>query len=675
MTFVPSTPARNSSRRTQRAGRALAAVLALGLGPATLANRSWSPGPFAPGGPAPGVAPADASALRFSRAALAPPDARMVIHLHRAAELRRALHEHPVGRAVDAFIADPQIAAAWGELAEGLDLDQMALLDQLLGRDATLVVRGEGPTLEWTLITSVDDATIGLLGRALGPKLLGGGWHHLVRQRIVFNRWNQMAVIGPAPGNDLTREVWSLVRNDGGPRLANLPALGFLGEMQQTASSAVNDELGALAEFSPFGPEAISPVSAPDLPRVELLMRTRATSLPGTDQVVAAGTDLPWGWTAVVATLQGETIELQQRSLFDGPCLPARPDTALDPRLLERLSAAGAVAVLGRSSESPLGAMMLTLLPSIADDSIASLVRGVPQLLIVAPSDHGDSQPARTSETNGESTTRPPAPGSPSAASSGSASRSASQSASGPGTPSGRMPFALVLEAQHSTDEAIRLQEESLRRSGGDTKEGRDGERGSDAKEATDEAAAPRGAWLEMLEGNVAGEFPRHSSGRATPASGSDELLVVAGLDGGRTIIANDADQLRRLLDELRARESRGLRLPDAADRTVVCVDAGIVPGSLLAAGLRRADQMHLLDAALAAELAAEPEMPNGAEGGDMITVAHPDLNALAGGPTTIQLLASLADGLRDLRWRLHQIGDRSLRLDATFRLAPTPER
>ncbi len=655
MTVISSILACIGSLRPLRAAHVLAVALAFSAADVTLANRSWAPDPYSPSSPVPGVAPAEAASLAFSRAALAPPDARIVIHLHRAAELRRALQDHPVGRAVEAFVADPQIAAAWKDLAEGLDLDQMELLDQLLGRDATLVIRGEGPTLEWTLISDVDDATISLLSRTLGPKRLGGGWHHLVRQRIVFNRWQQMAVIGPVPRTALTSEIWSLLRNEGGPRLVNLPALGFVSEMQQPRQTVVNG-MESFGELAPFGPETTTLVATPELPRVELLLRGRAPSFSSANPMAAGATagkgELPLGWTAVVATLRGETIELQQRSLFDAPCLPSLPPSALDCRVLDRLAGAGAVAVLGRSSESPLGAMMLTLLPNVADESIASLVRGVPQLLIVAPSAETDAAagpPAAAEHTDGRS-----GPG---------------QTATG----STRVPFALVLEARHSTDEAIRLQEESLQR----TRSNADDANDTDA--ASPESGGTDAAWIEMLEGNLAGAFPIHSAGSAASITdpNRDELLVVAGLDRGRTVIANDVDQLRRLVEELRVRESLGLRSPDSVERAAVCVDAGIIPGRLLAAGLRRASQMHLLDAALAEELASESTVGHGTgpDDGKAMTVARSAIRSQESERDAVGLLASLAEGLHDLRWRLHQIGDRALRLDATFRLARTDGR
>lgn len=150
----------------------------------------------------------------FQRAAFAPVDVTMYVHVENAAQLRRELADRPIARWFQAVLGPGDVRRAWGNLAAAARMDEARLFDDCLGRSSTLMIRQPG---EWALIAQADPQRMTRMMQQLKPRIReprhGMSIAELPEQDVLIARNERIVVVGPAAHPSLLYELLSKVND------------------------------------------------------------------------------------------------------------------------------------------------------------------------------------------------------------------------------------------------------------------------------------------------------------------------------------------------------------------------------------------------------------------------------------------------------------------------------
>jgi hypothetical protein len=144
----------------------------------------------------------------FDAAEAAPPDVALWVRL---VDGRAWLTDPSVARfagdmasaMLGAISDDARSPRGVASLASRLGMSTPEAFDRYLGRDARFVTRGNGPTLEWALITRVAPADIDLLAQRLRAVVRAGGMFDLPEDHLAFAKRGEWLVIGRSLESEL----------------------------------------------------------------------------------------------------------------------------------------------------------------------------------------------------------------------------------------------------------------------------------------------------------------------------------------------------------------------------------------------------------------------------------------------------------------------------------------
>lgn len=266
-------------------GISLSLVVALASQqPAAPANAVAAPRAQAPAAQQP---PAQPRLGPFKSARLAPPDAKVFLHVERAGRLRRELATRPIARWLGPFTNDSAVAKSWSTLAQSLQMDEGSLFDACFGREFTYIGRGEG---EWAVITEFaagDEPRFREMLRTLQVRVrepsFGMAVSELPEQEVFIASDGGVVVIGPVRQPGAFYEVlqrWG-ARDNAVDVLASDPAfMSRLGELKCDAHRA--DIAAFVRHERPLG-----------------------------------------GCSMIVADIRGDDVEIKHAGRFDNPLLAA----------------------------------------------------------------------------------------------------------------------------------------------------------------------------------------------------------------------------------------------------------------------------------------------------------------------------------------------------------------
>lgn len=311
-------------------------------------------------GPASGVAPSEATPPRFTVAVQAPPEVDLIVRVTGGAALRESLRRSGLGPEVTALLEEPALLEAWHDIATQLGVSHGALLDRLLGVDATFFAVGLGawwehadatttrPSLEWAIATVVQPSDADLLLKGLGYKRRGGGWQELGAQRLQVAYLDDAGIllVGPSARPLLATSIRTLIVDGAGPRLGN------------TAPLVGASDVGAALHF---GAGAARTTTSPNTTDPSRNADTSASAPRSTIEFFRRHDAFGTRWTACVAVVDGDVIRLHHRSSEtgasgtgtvgrgaaapDGVLVAANVD-GIDAKLVDVLSDAGVRAVV-----------------------------------------------------------------------------------------------------------------------------------------------------------------------------------------------------------------------------------------------------------------------------------------------------------------------------------------
>jgi hypothetical protein len=219
----------------------------------------------------------------FRATDLAPADVDVFVHVEGAAALRAKVTGRPLAGWIAARLEDGELLLAWTKLARALGREPDELLDQLLGEDATLLMRLPRPQArglrkpDWVVVSRVADSA--KLVKPL-PQVIRGPAHGLsirdvVEHDLQIGVGREWLVIGPRAESKLFDDVVSRFGDT------------------SVASTLASDK---------------SIREARDLP-----------APPGRDAVAAWFRHGPpmGGWSAAVMGLQGDRVVISHIARFD----------------------------------------------------------------------------------------------------------------------------------------------------------------------------------------------------------------------------------------------------------------------------------------------------------------------------------------------------------------------
>lgn len=219
----------------------------------------------------------DAAAVDpFERAAIAPADLSLYVHIENAADLRRELADRPIARWLHAAAGTSDVHKAWIDFAKAAGMNEGRVFDDCLGRSCTLMVRDAG---EWALIAQPTEDRISRLMQRLKPRVReprhGMAIVELPEQEVLIARNSQLMVIAPKAHPALLYEL--------------MPALE--------------------------APSAPTPAAAPDQPQSAFLLGREL----GAGQIgVMIRHDPPMGgYSVAVAQLHGDLLTIKHAATFD----------------------------------------------------------------------------------------------------------------------------------------------------------------------------------------------------------------------------------------------------------------------------------------------------------------------------------------------------------------------
>lgn len=311
--------------------------------------------------PEPGPGPVEAG---FEETAMVPANVSLFLHVEHASEMRHAAVQRPVGAFLLDMARSASLGDAWTQLARDLSLPPGAMFDRYFGRSATIACRplandavnGDAPSLDWVLLTVVEEADVALLVRRLAPRIHGGGWYGLARQKVDFAWHAPVLVIAPSRHAPLATEVSALLGGGGGGRLAE------------------SDEAGAARRLGLVAPEGA--------PRIELIARHEA----------------PMGGASVLsAALVGERLVMRHAGRFEHA-----------PFRFEPMGATMDISILGRFVDTAVVATVQPTDPTgLRRDPMLSAVLPMPDTSDEARRNLGERRVMVVGEGEGRRAPRP----------------------------------------------------------------------------------------------------------------------------------------------------------------------------------------------------------------------------------------------------------------------------
>jgi len=152
------------------------------------------------------VAVVGASAAPPALVPWAPPDADLVVRARNLADVWPALAQRPFAVVLRAELRDSELGAAWSRLADSLGRDSADLAIELLGTDATCVIRRADDRTEWVLLAvTTPETRRAFASRA--TRALGGGVFELVEQELRIAERGEAILLGGVRGERLWQEV------------------------------------------------------------------------------------------------------------------------------------------------------------------------------------------------------------------------------------------------------------------------------------------------------------------------------------------------------------------------------------------------------------------------------------------------------------------------------------
>lgn len=120
----------------------------------------------------------------FASAAVAPPDATVLLRIRDAKGLRSDGTLLPAQAALARMAGTRVLGDAWGKIAAELGTDGAGMVDLVLGADATYLERVRGDAIEWAIVTRIEQPVWDLLVARLKPSIEGGGRVSFAAQRV-----------------------------------------------------------------------------------------------------------------------------------------------------------------------------------------------------------------------------------------------------------------------------------------------------------------------------------------------------------------------------------------------------------------------------------------------------------------------------------------------------------
>lgn len=196
------------------------------------------------------TAPGAPPRVLFARTALAPPDVRLYIHIEGAKDLRGELENLPVAQWADAFFQGGQFIKAWGHLSALAGLNTAGLMDIVVGRDLTLMVRGYEDQREFVLLTEVERRHAIALFKQFRAKILrpeGGTAIGLLPEHrlLLAHTPENMLIICASNRQGLMHDIRKRLAGDKAPALANE------GKVMASARSLTPGQVGVFVRHQP----------------------------------------------------------------------------------------------------------------------------------------------------------------------------------------------------------------------------------------------------------------------------------------------------------------------------------------------------------------------------------------------------------------------------------------
>ncbi len=185
-------------------------------------------------------------------ARLAPPDAKLLIHIDNAAQLRRDLAPRPLASWLTSLAGESAVSKVWASLATSLKRDEAELFDGCFGRSCTFVARNAG---EWVVVTDLGEERTRELLRTLQVRVreprFGLAISELPEQEVLLAADGDRVAIGPSAQSQLLFDVlqrWDAAKN--APGINDLVSLAISDEFsQRLAELPPVDRDGNIAAF------------------------------------------------------------------------------------------------------------------------------------------------------------------------------------------------------------------------------------------------------------------------------------------------------------------------------------------------------------------------------------------------------------------------------------------
>lgn len=143
----------------------------------------------------------------FARTEIVQQDVRLYVHIDRPADLRANVRNRPIGAWTMRVLQEGAFHDVWTDISRVAELDGGTFFDRYLGRELTVIVRGERTRPQWVALTRVQPTDAQHLLRQLRAKVHGprhgAAIYELPEHDLLIALHGNTMLIGPAgPGRD-----------------------------------------------------------------------------------------------------------------------------------------------------------------------------------------------------------------------------------------------------------------------------------------------------------------------------------------------------------------------------------------------------------------------------------------------------------------------------------------
>jgi len=150
---------------------------------------------------------ASSAAPPLGVASLAPDNVDVVIQMRGGPQAADGPGRHMLQGAVARLLRSAGADVAWREAASASGMKPEALLDRCAGRDASLVIRMDGPRVEWVLALEIAPSESCQLMKGIGARMTGSGRFEIPQLGLVGSRHGPWVLVTDDPASTLHRDM------------------------------------------------------------------------------------------------------------------------------------------------------------------------------------------------------------------------------------------------------------------------------------------------------------------------------------------------------------------------------------------------------------------------------------------------------------------------------------